>query len=126
MKKLKSLIILLLILIFIGGSIFTFKYIFLNKFKIKLGRTLKYSSTDLNILPPKLIINNPILKKDSFFFTAEKLIISLPVQSIFQEKKIEIFIERPVIKILSTNNPEQGTSFILPLIIKKGIVQRVD
>jgi len=123
-KKIKSLIIILLILSFISGGVFLLKYLFLNQIKARMGQTLKYSSIALTIFPPKLKIIAPTFQKNNIFFSAEELVISFPVRSILREKQFEVFIEKPLIKIFPAPVSGKGADFLLPLIIKKGVIHK--
>ncbi|MGB8952323.1 MAG: translocation/assembly module TamB domain-containing protein [Candidatus Aminicenantales bacterium] len=127
-RRLKSLIIYSLILLFLFAAGVVLKNIFLFQIKKRIEPALNYSHLRLNLFPPSLVIEDVRTVSSSPFFSAQKIVIRISyVALLTKEKPLDVFIEQPVLRIYEVlSGPGGKKSFLpltLPFTINKGLLR---
>lgn len=127
-RKIKSLIIVLVLLFLVLGAGTLFKNILLNQLKGKIQPTLSFSRLYLSFFPPALVLEDVRSRTSSPFFSAKKISVSLPYQSLLsREKLFNVHIEHPVLRIYPASFQGYGKGkskigLIFPFAVKKGLI----
>ena len=107
-KRIKSLIILSLILLLSVGAGFVLRSFFLGQIKKKIQSSLDYTHLHLSFLPPTLILENVRARSLTPFFSAKKIVVKVSYKSLLTRKRLfNVFIERPILRLTDTSTKEE-------------------
>jgi hypothetical protein len=129
-KRVKSLIIVsvLVILVLLAGMIM--KEIFLRQLKSRIQSRFAFSQLQLSLFPPALVIEDANSLSEFPFISAQKITLSISYRSLFsKEKPLTVTVENPRINVSSTilSGESEGQDQIkLPFAIEKGIIRGGD
>ncbi len=128
-KKLKSLLIISIILTILFGTGLVLKNIFLSQLRHKIEQNFGYSELRLSVFPPALILNDARSRAVSPFFSAKKISVGISFKALLsKERPLNILLESPVLRIYDTPGKEEKSEdkrFILalPFAIEKGLIR---
>lgn len=127
-KKVKSLIIISLILaIFIGAGV-VLKRLFLRQIERRIQSSFGYTRLYLSLIPPALVLEDARSKSLSPFFSAKKVAICISFRSLLtKEKPINVYIDHPVLRVYEISKGEMGgktkIELPFPFSIQKGLIR---
>ncbi|MGD2294825.1 MAG: translocation/assembly module TamB domain-containing protein [Candidatus Aminicenantes bacterium] len=128
-RKIKSLIVLSVIVLFVLGAGVVVKNIFLQQVKKKTQDRFVYSHGHLKIFPPSIVFENARSVSSSPFFSARKVSVGISIKSLFsKEKPFHVFIENPVLRIdgsrkKTENQKQQPLKISLPFSLERGWIK---
>jgi len=128
-RRLRSLIAFaVLVAILLGGSIYLRNF-FLRQVSKKIRSYVYYSRIHLRVFPPAIVLEDIRTVSSSPFFSAKRVSIELPFDSLFKaEKPLVVYVDQPVVRI-STRGKQAGekgkskTSLALPFALARVIVR---
>ena len=129
-KRLRSLIIFSIIILFLVSAGVALKNIFLFQIKKKIQSNFDYTDLYMSFFPPALVIENVRTHSLTPFFSADKVAVSISYRSLLtKEKPFKVFIDHPIIRIYegyseSEKAEKKKFSISLPFSIEKGVVKR--
>lgn len=128
-KKLKSLIIVSVIILLLLGAGTVVKEIFLRQVKKKIQASFDYSHLRLSFFPPALIIDDARSAATVPFFSAKKISVKVSYRALLSKRKpLSIIIENPVLKIAPISEDDKSREgaalgFSLPFAVETGVVK---
>jgi len=128
-KKLKSLIVIFLIVLSVLVAGIVLKNVFLQQVKKKIQGNFTYAQLSLSIFPPVLIIEDVRTISISPFFSAKKVAVNISYKSLLRkEKPLKIFIDEPVLIIhasASTKHKKKDdrSFFAFPFAVERGLIR---
>ncbi|MGB7297084.1 MAG: translocation/assembly module TamB domain-containing protein [Candidatus Aminicenantales bacterium] len=128
-KRLGSLIAFsVLVAVLLGGGIYLRNFL-RNQVRNRIESAFSYSRIHLGAFPPSLVLEDVRTVSPSPFFSARRVSIILPFRSLFKsEKPLEVFIDQPVIRIVTApegagSKEKPSLSLALPFAIEKGLIR---
>jgi len=128
-KRLRSLIIFSIIILFLVSAGVVLKNIFLLQIKKKIQSNFDYTDLYMSFFPPALVIENIRTHSLSPFFSADKVAVRISYRSLLtKEKPFNVLIEHPIIRIYegypkSERAEKKRFPISLPFSIEKGVVK---
>lgn len=128
-RKVKSLIVLGIIFLFILGAGVVLRSIILQQVKKQIQPNLNYSHIYLKIFPPTLIIDDVRSISTSPFFSAGRISIRLSIQSLFsREKPFHVLIEKPILRVYAPLSDQEAQAqepiqLNLPFSLERGWIR---
>lgn len=128
-KRIGSLIAFsILVAVLLGGGIYLRNFL-RSQVRKRIESTFSYSRIHLRAFPPSLVLEDVRTVSRSPLFSARRVSIVLPFRSLFKsEKPLEVFIDQPVIRIVSSpegggKDEKPGLSLALPFAIERGLIR---
>lgn len=128
-KKVRSLIVFaVVILFFLGAGVFV-KNIFLNQIKNEIEASFFYDHLHMSFFPPVLVIENVKTRTSSPYFSAEKISMRISYGALLtRQKPFNVVIEQPVLIISETSQKEDaGTkeefALSFPVLVEEGLIK---
>ena len=127
-RRLKLLIIVFVIVLFLAGSGVIFKNILLNRITEKVQSSFEYSSLHVSVFPPVLIVEDVRTRAPSPLFSAKKIAVRISYSSLLtRDRPFNVSMERPILR-LNVTSPEvekekREPSFSLPFSVEAGLVR---
>lgn len=128
-RKVKSLITLGAVCLFLFLAGIIIKNILLGQVKNKIASTFNYESLHLSFFPPALVLEGARSISLDPFFSAGKVVISFSMRSLLtRSKPLEIFIEDPVLRMYALSAGEKTESeeewgFSFPFPVEKVLIR---
>ncbi len=128
-KRIRSLIVIaVIVLFFLGAGVFV-KNIFLSRIKNEIDASFFYDNLHMSFFPPVLIIENVKTRIPSPYFSAEKISMRISYGALLTRRKpINVVIEQPVL-IISQTSPkgDAGTkeefALSFPVLVEEGLIK---
>ncbi len=99
-KKLRLLVILFVIILFLAGSGVVIKNILLNRITKKVQSSFDYSHLHVSVFPPVLILEDVRARTPSPLFSAKKIAVRISYGSLLtRERPFSVSIERPILRL---------------------------
>jgi len=127
-KKLRLLIILFIIVLFLAGSGVVIKNIVLNRITKKVQASFEYSHLHVSVFPPVLILEDVRARTPSPLFSAKRIAVRISYGSLLtRERSFNVSIERPILRLDGTSpkteKEKKEVSFSLPFSVEAGSVK---
>ena len=128
-KKLKSLLILSIVLLALFGVGTVVKNILLKQITHKIEASFGYSDLRLLIFPPTLILEDARSKSVSPFFSARKISVRISFSSLLsKERPLILLIDNPVLRMYTVPKKEEKRedrrfNLAFPFDIEKGVIR---
>ena len=88
-----------LVAVLLGASLYLRNFL-LRQVEKKLRSVVEYSSLKLHLFPPSAVLRDVRTVSTSFSFTAEEILVELPLSSLLKsEKPLIVFINRPILRV---------------------------
>jgi len=118
-KKLRLLVILFVIVLFLAGSGVVIKNILLNRITKKVQSSFEYSHLYVSVFPPVLILEDVRARTPLPLFSAKKIAVRISYGSLLtRERPFNVSIERPILRLNGTSakkgKEKREFSFSLP------------
>jgi autotransporter translocation and assembly factor TamB len=127
-RRLRLLIIVFVIVLFLAGSGVILKNILLNRITEKIQASFEYSRLHVSVFPPVLTIEDVRARAPSPLFSAKKIAVRISYSSLLsRDRPFNVTIERPILR-LNVTSPEtekekREPSFSLPISVEAGLVK---
>jgi len=126
-RRLKALIIFLVLAgTFLGGSL-ALRTIFLSQIRRQIAPAFHYDRLRLTVLPPAIVLENARSNTTSPFFSAQKVVLQMPVRSIFsRERSLQVYIEGFVARIYEKEETAAkpfSLDIRLPFLVENGVIR---
>jgi hypothetical protein len=114
--------------VLLGASLYLRNFLF-RQVEKRIRSIVQYSSLQLRLFPPSVIIRDVRTASPSLFFSAEEVLLELPLSSLLKsEKPLTVVIVRPVVRISpgppsSEKKGKPRTALALPFSLEKGVVR---
>jgi len=128
-KKVRSLIVFAVIILFILGAGVFVKNIFLSKIKNEIDNSFFYDHLHMSFFPPVLVIENVRTRTSSPYFSAEKISMRISYGALLtRQKPFNVVIEQPILIISETSQKEDaGTkeefALSFPVLVEEGLIK---
>ena len=128
-KKLKSLIILSIILAVLFAGVTILKNIFLGQIKKNIEASFGFDEIHLSLFPPALIIEDVRSTTTAPFFSARKITAKISYRSLLsRERPLNVQIDQPILRIYPTSSVSEDTQkplfgLVLPFALERGLVK---
>jgi hypothetical protein len=127
-KRLRLLVIVFVIVLFLAGSGVILKNILLNRITEKVQSSFEYSRLHVSVFPPVLIVEDVRARAPSPLFSAKKIAVRISYSSLLtRDRAFNVSIERPILRLNgSPPEAEKGKrepSFSLPFSVEAGLVK---
>jgi autotransporter translocation and assembly factor TamB len=127
-KKLRLLVVLFVIVLFLAGSGVVLKNIFLSQITKKVQSNFEYSHLHVSVFPPVLILEDVRARAPSPLFSAKRIAVRISYISLLtRERPFNVSIEHPILRLDATSprtekeNREFG--FSLPFSVEAGSIK---
>jgi autotransporter translocation and assembly factor TamB len=128
-RRIRSLIAFaILVAVLLSASLYL-RNLLLRQVEKRIQSIVQYSSLRLRLFPPSLVIRDVRTVSAAWFFSAEEVLIQLPLASLLKsEKPLTVVISRPVIRISSGHSASAkkgkgGAGLALPFSLARGVVR---
>ena len=128
-KRVRSLIVAaVVILFFLGAGVFI-KNIFLSRIKNEIDANFFYDRLHMSFFPPVLVMENVKTRIPSPYFSAEKISVRISYGALLtRQKPLNVVIEQPVLIISETSQKREADAkkeFALsfPFLIEQGLIK---
>ncbi len=127
-KKLRLLVILFVIVLFLAGSGVVIKNILLNRITKKIQSSFEYSHLHVSVFPPVLILEDVRARAPSPLFSAKRIAVRISYGSLLtRERPFNVSIERPILRLNGTSAEKEKenreVSFSLPFSVEAGSIK---
>ena len=107
-KKLRLLVILFVIVLFLVGSGVVIENILLNRITKKIQSSFEYSHLHVSVFPPVLVLEDVRARSPSPLFSARKISVRISYGSLLtRDRPFNVTIERPILRLNSTPAEEE-------------------
>ncbi|MGD8536769.1 MAG: translocation/assembly module TamB domain-containing protein [Candidatus Aminicenantes bacterium] len=128
-KRVRSLIILsIIILFFLGAGVFI-KNIFLSQIKNEIDASFFYDHLHMSFFPPVLVIENVKTRIPAPYFSAKKISLRISYGALLtRQKPFNVVIEEPVLIISETSQKgdagtKEGFALSFPILVEEGLIK---
>ncbi|MBN1270839.1 MAG: translocation/assembly module TamB domain-containing protein [Candidatus Aminicenantes bacterium] len=128
-RKIKSLITLGAVFLFLFGAGVVIKNVLLGQVKKQISSTFNYSNLHLSVFPPALIVEGARSISLNPFFSARKVVIGISLRALLtRNKPLEIFFENPILRMNTSSSGDKpgdkrSWDFSFPFPIEKGLIR---
>jgi autotransporter translocation and assembly factor TamB len=127
-KKLRLLVILFVVILFLAASGVVIKNILLNRITKKIQSSFDYSHLQVSVFPPVLILENVRARSPSPLFSAKKIAVKISYRSLLtRERPFNVSVERPILRLNGTSpnieKEKREVSFSLPFSVEAGSIK---
>ncbi len=128
-KRVRSLIVAaIVILFFLGAGVFI-KNIFLSRIKNEIDANFFYDHLHMSFFPPVLVIENVKTRIPDPYFSAEKISVRISYGALLtRQKPLNVVIEQPVL-IISQTSPKgdaktkEEFALSFPVLVEEGLIK---
>lgn len=125
-RKLKTLIILLAVTAGLAGGIVVVRTLLLAEIRRQVAPSLSYESLRLRAFPPSVVLTNVRSKTPDPFYSAQNVVLELPVRSLLSnQRSFNVFVRGLIVRLYEKERSEPKSfslDFKLPFYIQNGLL----
>jgi hypothetical protein len=128
-KRVRSLIVFAIVVLFLLGAGVFVKNIFLSRIKNEIDANFFYDNLHMSFFPPVLVIENVKTRTEAPYFSAKKISLRISYGALLtRQKPFNVVIEEPVLIISESSKKgdsgkkeEYALSF--PILVEEGLIK---